>query len=181
MLAPATPLPPTARSTGNPVRREPVPAVSGHPVPVHASAVIPAPVRPARERTVPERTVPERAPAVPRRTLFANPAGAPADRSSGALAARLGEPVVDVLLGRRPLSQIKSRISPAVHALLKSNALRQVLHEPRARLHSLHARPVGADLVEGCAVISSPKRTRAVVLRWERGEAGWLCTFLAAV
>ncbi|MEU6131808.1 Rv3235 family protein [Saccharopolyspora sp. NPDC047091] len=117
----------------------------------------------------------------PSRTELANPAGAPADRSSGALASRLGGPVVDVLLGRRPLSQIKSRLSPAVHALFTSTSVREILGDSRTRLTSLHACAVRSDLVEGCAVLASRGRSRAVVLRWERGGAGWLCTFLAVV
>ncbi|MFR9731005.1 Rv3235 family protein [Saccharopolyspora sp. MS10] len=115
------------------------------------------------------------------RVELPNPATAPADRTSDALAASLGAPVVEVLLGRRPVEQIRPRVSPRVERLLRSRPVRRLLNEPAQRLLSTHACVIGPDLVEGCAVITSRVRTRALVLRWERGERGWLCTFLSIV
>lgn len=125
---------------------------------------------------------------IPRVTRAALPrndtAGAyPADRSSSALAASLARPILDVLLGRRPLHQIRSRLAPAVRNVLASHALRGSLGSTNpGRLRSLHSCAITPDLVEGCAVISTNAgRTRALVLRWERSAQGWLCTFLAPV
>lgn len=126
--------------------------------------------------------VPDDRPAAPTsRTELANSSATPADRTSGALAGTLGAPVIDVLLGRRPLSQIKSRVSQSVHGLLKSGSVRRLLDEPEQRLLSMHACAISPDLVEGCAVITSRIRTRALVLRWERSEGGWSCTLLSVV
>ncbi|MCX2733922.1 Rv3235 family protein [Saccharopolyspora sp. NFXS83] len=123
----------------------------------------------------------DRAVAPTSRTELANSSASPADRTSCALAGTLGAPVIDVLLGRRPLGQIKSRVSPSVHGLLKSGSVRRLLHEPQQRLLSMHACAISPDLVEGCAVIASRIRTRALVLRWERSGGGWSCTFLSVV
>ncbi|WP_243792213.1 Rv3235 family protein [Saccharopolyspora gloriosae] len=126
--------------------------------------------------------VPDERPAEPAlRAELANASAAPADRTSCALAGTLGAPVIEVLLGRRPLSQIESRVSSSVHGLLKSSSVRRLLNEPQQRLHSLHACAISADLVEGCAVIASRIRTRALVMRWERSKGGWSCTFLSVV
>lgn len=106
----------------------------------------------------------------------------PADRSSSALAASLARPIMDVLFGRRPLHQVRSRLAPQVRNLLGSRALRNQLGGATPdRLRSLHARAVDRDHVEGCAVISTAGRARALVMRWERSAQGWLCTFLSPV
>ena len=102
----------------------------------------------------------------------------PAGRTSSALARYLGGPIVDVLLGRRPLSQVRPRITRPVQNLLNAPSFRGLVREPGLRLCSLHACAITPDHVEGCAVIGSDLRTRAVVLRWERSPHGWLCTFL---
>ncbi len=105
----------------------------------------------------------------------------PAGRTSLALAHYLGGPIVDVLLGRRPLSQVRARVTRQVQNLLSAPAFRGLMREPGLRLCSLHACAITAEQVEGCAVIGSDLRARAVVLRWERGSQGWLCTFLGTV
>lgn len=120
-------------------------------------------------------------PAGPARPEPTDDGDQPAGRTSSALARYLGGPIMDVLLGRRPLSQVRSRVTRPVQNLLKAPPFRGLAHEPGLRLCSLHACAITPERVEGCAVIGSDLRTRAVVLRWERSPQGWSCTFLGTV
>ncbi|GAA4860301.1 Rv3235 family protein [Saccharopolyspora rosea] len=104
----------------------------------------------------------------------------PAERSATALAARVGEQLLDVLAGRRPLSQVRDRVSGPVAFRLAGTRL-HAARSPGYRLRSVHACLTAESTVEACLVVGSPCRARALVLRLERDGTRWVCTLLSLV
>lgn len=102
----------------------------------------------------------------------------PAEQTSTQLALRFTHQLLDVLSGRRNPEQLRGRVTPQVLGLLRSSRPRAA-GSPGYRLGSVHACLSTDRTVEACAVIGTPHRARAMVLRFERTDTRWLCTLLS--
>lgn len=100
------------------------------------------------------------------------------EQTSGQLALRFTHQLLDVLSGRRNPGQLRERVTPQVLGLLNSSRPRAA-GSPGYRLGSVHACLATDRTVEVCAVIGTPNRARALVLRLERTDTRWLCTLLS--
>jgi hypothetical protein len=94
-----------------------------------------------------------------------------------AWAARLIVATLEALAGRRPVQQLMPWTDDAVYAQL-SRRLRSRRHRPSGPgvLRSLRICEPADGVVEVCAVVTSPERTRAVAARLEGGDGRWRCT-----
>ena len=105
------------------------------------------------------------------------------ERTACALATRTVEHIVEVLVGRRSLHQIRDRLSGPVAGLLGTS----LGGKPGRRwfgdyrLGSVHACQTTPRKVEACAVIDTSSRARALVLRLEQEDTTWSCTMLSLV
>lgn len=121
-------------------------------------------------------TTPTRTPAISGTTR--PPRTGPAEQTSAQLALRFTHQLLDVLTGRRNPGQLRDRVTPQVLGLL--NSLRpRTAGGPGYRLGSVHACLATDRTVEACAVIGTPNRARALVLRLERTDTRWLCTMMS--
>lgn len=109
-----------------------------------------------------------------------SPAADPAERSAVAIAASVGRPVFDVLIGRRSVRDASRHVSPHVAGLLLTTRL-HAARGPEHRVRSVHACPITEFAVEACMVVGTHDRVRALVLRVERTGERWVCTRLSLV
>lgn len=103
------------------------------------------------------------------------------ERTANALAARTVEHILEVLIGRRPLHQLRHRLSGPVAGLLATGLHRGSTRRPDYRLRSVHACQTTASKVEACAVVDTTERSRAFVFRLERKNTAWSCTMLSVL
>ncbi len=93
---------------------------------------------------------------------------------------RLLRLVLEILDGRRPLTQLRGAITGPVYDALFTRCRHATGHH---RLHTLRTCRPGADSVELCAtvqVLAPPRRPVVIALaaRIERRHERWICTFL---
>lgn len=112
-------------------------------------------------------------------TATASTVSAPGDRTAAALAGGATGQILDVLSGRRPLHQIRHRVSGPVAGLIAAMLRGRRTATSRYRLRTVHASLITACTVEASAVIADNKRVRALTMRLEQRETQWLCTVLA--
>lgn len=103
------------------------------------------------------------------------------ERTACALATRITQQIVEVLIGRRSLNQIRDRLSIPVANLLATGMGWTTSTRTQYRLHSVHACLTTRSRVEACAVVGNANRARAFVLRLERRNMEWACTMLSVL
>ena len=103
---------------------------------------------------------------------------------------RLAEAVVDVLLERRPVEQMRRWLSRDVAGLLTAPGTRRGAPRfaSRSMIRSVRLHQPAAGIVESTVVVQDGSRVRAVALRFEQSGAvaaqgrpvgfDWLCTAL---
>ena len=108
------------------------------------------------------------------------------DRSACALASRIASQILDVFAGRRPLNQIRGRLSGPVVRLIATRLRRRPTRDAgeqlgNYRLGSVHACLTTPNKVEACAVIGAAGQARAVVMRLEQRDTTWSCTMFSVL
>ncbi len=108
------------------------------------------------------------------------------DRSARALASRIANQILDVFAGRRPLNQIRDRLSGPVASLVATKLSRKPSRNAEDqlgnyRLGSVHACLTTPNKVEACAVVGTGNRTRAIVMRLEQKDTRWSCTMFSVL
>jgi hypothetical protein len=82
--------------------------------------------------------------------------------------------LTEVLTHRRPAAHLTRHTRPAVLALIT-----RLTGHPHLTLHQVHSAEPADGVLEVCARIATPARSRAVAFRMERTPAdAWLCTRL---
>ncbi|MBE9376345.1 hypothetical protein IQ251_17990 [Saccharopolyspora sp. HNM0983] len=117
---------------------------------------------------------------IPANTTVRNAETGPTEQTSNQLALRFTHQLLDVLCGRRSPAQLRDRVTPQVLGLLTRSGPKTA-RSPGYRLSSVHACLATERTVEACAVIGTPNRARALVLRLERTDSRWLCTLLSVL
>lgn len=105
----------------------------------------------------------------------------PHEYSASVLARRFASQLLEVLLGHRPLRQLRDRLDKPVAGLLTTLVRSGRAVASDTRLRSVHACPTNSATVEACAIITDSKRTRAATLRLERFHTDWACTMFRLV
>lgn len=102
-----------------------------------------------------------------------------AQRSSTAMAERVARAVLAVLEKRYPPQRIRALVTASASAALNAIVGRE--HDPGVRYHlrSVHACPIGARVVEACAVVSRAGRSHALTMRLEQRGLTWRCADLS--
>lgn len=107
------------------------------------------------------------------------PAPSPPDPARWARA--LGRSIIEVLIGKRPLTQLRRWVVSSLYEELE-DVLRHNGHLPRApgpcRALSARACPLREGVVEVAVVVSDGDRHRGVALRLERFRERWVATAL---
>jgi hypothetical protein len=101
------------------------------------------------------------------------------ERTAHALAERWAVQILDVVARRRPLHQVRDRLSVPAAGLLAALVRRSGPAQPDYRLRSTHACLTSPDIVEACAVLAAGDRVRSLTLRMERANMVWWCTMFA--
>lgn len=119
-----------------------------------------------------------------------HPIGSGEPPDPDAWAAALGRGIFEILLGLRPLAQLRRWVVPALYDELARTTLTPTGREPTSgedggahatqpcRVLSTRSCRIRDDAVEVSVVVSAAGRTRALALRLDRFRGRWLATAL---
>ncbi len=106
----------------------------------------------------------------------------PTPPDPGQWATGLARGIWEILIGQRPLTQLRRWVVPALYAELEDAARRQPpdpqRHSAPCLPQSVHVSPVREGIVEVCVTIRVGPRSRAMAMRLEDFRGRWLATAL---